>query len=116
MLSRHRRLGFGSLTAASLRSPHDQYQQMSSHSSFLNMEKKEALPGDAPICTIFYAGLGGCVADLAPYQKAGIMVHSGDTIRSLTRSLPDDACLPPIWTSPVADAIEPYDLLTTASL
>lgn len=70
----------------------------------------------APRYTLFYAGHGGSVAQMAPYQKGGVVHLGGGMTAKSARFLPDDACLPPLWTGADVDAVQPYDLLTSASL
>jgi len=69
-----------------------------------------------PLYTLFYAGHGGSVAQIAPYQKGGVVHLGGGMTAKSAKFLPDEACLPPLWTGANVDQVQPHDLLTSASL
>lgn len=67
------------------------------------------------LVTVYFAGLAGSTAQMAPYQKGGILPDKSVQMK-YGYHLPDSACLPPLWTGKQPDQIEPYDVLTLESL
>ena len=71
----------------------------------------------SPLYTVYFAGLGGSLAKMSSYQPGGVVETSPVSQAKSTRGhLPDHVCLPPVWTGPDSNQVEPWDLLTTTSL